>query len=107
MSPSPPGLAPEGDHPLVQGGQGAGGAVQELLPKLRQLGVPPLPLKQGHPQLLLQLPDRVAQAGLGDVQLLGGAGVVPHLGQPDKIAQVIQIHGGGLLSPSPPLGAGT
>ena len=54
---------------------------EEGLPKGGQGGVPAGLFKQRHPQLALQLPDGVAEAGLGDAQLLGRPGVVLHLGQ--------------------------
>ena len=88
----PLGAALEGGHPLVQGGQGLPGAVEELGPEAGQGGVSSRPFKKRYPQLRLQLADGVAQAGLGDAQLLSGLCVVSHLGQPDKIAQVVQIH---------------
>lgn len=51
-------------------------------------------LKQLDSQLLLQFLDGVAQAGLGDVELGGGLGVVQDVGQGFKVLQLQQCHGG-------------
>ena len=87
--PLPPGAAAEGLHPLLQGAQGLVHRGEEGLPKGGQGGVPAGLFKQRHPQLALQLPDGVAEAGLGDAQLLGRPGVVLHLGQAGKVAQMV------------------
>ncbi|MNQ87930.1 hypothetical protein D3C85_1031730 [compost metagenome] len=52
-----------------------------------------LPIEQGLAQLLLHVADHLADGGLGDEQLLGGAGeaLLPH--QFDKVTQGSDIHG--------------
>ena len=48
--------------------------------------------EQGRTELGLELPDRVGQGGLGDVQLLGGATEVTGLGDGEEVTQVAQLH---------------
>lgn len=81
-------------HPLVQHAEGPLRVGEKLLPVDGQADVAAVLLKQLDPQLLLQLLDGVAQAGLGDVELGGGLGVVQDVGQGFKVLQLQQCHGG-------------
>ena len=58
-----------------------------------------LPVKQGYLQLLLQLLHRAAQGRLREVQLFGGFGDGPALGDGQQLHQLIKFqHRSGLLS---------
>ncbi len=83
---------PEHPDPLVNHGQSLLGVGEELLAIAGQADVAAVLLKELHPQLLLQLLDGVAQAGLGDMELSGGMRVVEHPGQGLEILQLKQRH---------------
>lgn len=50
-------------------------------------------LEEGGAQLLLQGGHGVAQAGLGDIQALGGAAVMHLLGEDEEVAEMVDVHG--------------
>ena len=83
-------------HPLVQGGQGIQRAGEELLAEVGELRAPAALFKERHPQLGFQLGDGVAEAGLGDAELLCGAGIVLRSGQFHKVTKMQKIHNGHL-----------
>jgi hypothetical protein len=57
----------------------------------RELHAPARALEQRHAEGALELPDLLAQPGLGDVQPLGRAPEVQLLGHGDEVAQVTQL----------------
>ena len=57
----------------------------KLLAVVRQIDPRWAHVKEGHPQLRLQLLDHLAQGGLGDIQLLRRPGKVPALRHLDKV----------------------
>ncbi len=55
----------------------------------RDLAVPAL--QQPHPDLCLELADRLRQGRLGDVQRSGGAGHMAGLGDGDEVAPAVLV----------------
>ena len=79
-------------NPLVDHAQGPLGIGQELLSVDGQPDMAAVLLKEFDPQLLFQLLNGVAQAGLGDVELGGGLGVVHDAGQSFEVLKLQQCH---------------
>ena len=82
----------EGVGAVLKEGQRLGDIGQKLLAVDGQCNLAVFLVEQLDIQLLFQLADGVAQAGLGDVQLLRGAGIVERLSQDKKVAQLKKGH---------------
>ena len=78
---------------LLHLGQNGLGPLEQHLPAVGQGKATPLPVEQGLAQLLLDIADHLADGGLGDEQLLRGAGEALLPNQFDKVAQGANIHG--------------
>jgi len=77
------------------------GPVEQHLAAVGQGEAAPRSAQQGLTQLLLHVADHLADGGLGDEQLLGGAGeaLLPH--QLDEVTQGSDIHGDLLAGDEP------
>ncbi len=78
---------------LLHLGQDGLGPVEQHPAAVGQGEAAPRAAQQGLTQLLLHVADHLADGGLGDEQLLGGAGeaLFPH--QFDKVTQGADVHG--------------
>ena len=83
---------PDGLGPPLQLAEGQIHVGQEHLPVGVQGDLPLPPLEQGDAQLLLQPGEIPAQAGLGDMQLLGGPGQIAVPRCRTEVAQLGELH---------------
>lgn len=77
---------------FIQHGQDPLCIRQKLLPIDRQLDVPAVLFKELDAQLLFQLLNGIAQAGLSNVELCGRLGIVQDVSQSLKILQLQKCH---------------
>lgn len=75
---------------------------QELLSVFCDINIPPHLEEERDAQLTLQIPDGMAQAGLGDQELFCGFGIVFQPADGLKVIQLLKIHVSG---PSPEFGS--
>ncbi len=73
-------------------GEHAPGERQQRLARDRQRAAAAGAVEQLGAEILLERGDLAAQRGLGEVQLLGGAGEVAEPGDLDEAAQLLEVH---------------
>ncbi|MDV7396542.1 hypothetical protein RZS08_34420, partial [Arthrospira platensis SPKY1] len=70
----------------------AAAVIKEQFAGIGRESAPAVAHQQGLAQLHLELPDLTTQSGLGHAQGSGGAREAAHLGHPDEVFQLLQIH---------------
>ncbi|MCY1404835.1 hypothetical protein D9M71_200570 [compost metagenome] len=80
-------------HGLVHLGQHLAGLIEEAPASFGQLDPTVGAFQQARTDFLFQRLDLLAQWGLGNTQLLGGAAEMQLFGHGDEVAQVSQFHG--------------
>ena len=79
-------------HPLVDLLHRALDIVVKQRAEFRQPDVSAVLFKQVGPQLVFQIADGLGKRGLGDVQCVGGAGIMLHFRHGLEVDQRLEIH---------------